>query len=366
MGIFGGRRKERDEDYEENGERVSRRRSMRKNYDDDKPRRRKKEPPKPWGKTERLLVFAILTLTVGMSAVLSLSARSWKLPGLPGIKLPSISLPNFGERTIIIEGNKDDKRKADEMIANFKEKTRNLSGVYGLYIIRLENGSSYGVNEFEIFEAASLIKLPVMAAMYMQTESGDLDLETKHTLEADDKVGGAGSLINRPVGYTLTYKDLVRLMGKQSDNTAFNIARNILGDDEIEIVIGRTGMVSTSLSENETTPYDVGTFFEELWRENIVSEESRDAMLEFLTDTIYEDHLAAGIPDDIQVAHKYGREVHVVNDAGIIFADEPSGSETLQGRRPFIIVIMSKGVVESEADEVVPELAGMVYEVEVE
>ncbi|MBU0569297.1 class A beta-lactamase-related serine hydrolase [Patescibacteria group bacterium] len=356
MGIFRGRRNERDEDYEEEDERVVRRRSVKQSFDDVKPgRRRKKESPKPWGKKERLLVFITLALTVGMSAVLYLSARSWKLPGLPRIKLPSFSLPDFGERIIIIEGNKDDKRKADDVIVNFKEKTKNLSGVYGLYVVRLENGSSYGVNELEIFEAASFIKLPVMAVMYMQVESGDMDLETKHTLSADDKVGGSGSLIGKPAGYTLTYKDLVRLMGKQSDNTAFNIARNILGDEEVENVIKQIGMANTSLLDNETTPYDIGTFFEELWKDNIVSEESRDEILAFLTDTIYEDHLAAGIPDEIRIAHKYGREVHVVNDAGIIFTDEP-----------FIVVIMSKGVVESEADEVIPELAKMVYEVEVE
>ncbi len=354
MGIFGRRKKERDEDYEDEDERIVRRRSTRKNFDSAKSgRRRKKEPPKLWGKKERLLVFIALALTVGMSAILSLSARSWKLPGLPRIELPSISLPNFGERTIIIEGNKDDVRKANEAIMSFKEKTTNLSGVYGLYVVRLENGSSYGVNELEIFEAASFIKLPVMVAMYMQAESGDMDLETKHTLLADDKVGGSGSLIGKPAGYTLTYKDLVRLMGKQSDNTAFNIARSILGDDEIDNVIKQIGMANTSLLENETTPYDAGTFFEELWKGNIVSEESRDEILEFLTDTIYEDHLVAGIPDDIQVAHKYGREVHVVNDAGIVFVDEP-----------FIVVIMSKGVVESEADEIIPELAKVVYDIE--
>jgi len=354
MGIFRGRKKEKDEDYEESGERVVRRRSTRKSFNETKPgRRRKKEPPKLWGRKERLFVFAILTLTVGISATLSLSARSWKLPGLPRIKLPSISLPNFGERTIIIEGNKDDKRKAEDMVVYFNGKTKNLSGVYGLYVVRLDNGSSYGVNELEIFEAASFIKLPVMAGMYIQAESGSLDLETKHTLLADDKVGGSGSLVGKPAGYTLIHKDLVRLMGKQSDNTAFNIARNILGDEEIENVIKHIGMANTSLFENETTPYDIGTFFEELWKGNVVSEESRDEILEFLTDTIYEEHLVAGIPDDVSVAHKYGREVHVVNDAGIIFTDEP-----------FIIVIMSKGVVESEADEIIPELAQIVYEVE--
>jgi SpoU rRNA methylase family enzyme len=28
----------------------------------------------------------------------------------------------------------------------------------------------------------------------------------------------------------------------------------------------------------------------------------------------------AGIPQDIRLAHKYGRELHVDNDAGVVFA----------------------------------------------
>ena len=83
-----------------------------------------------------------------------------------------------------------------------------------------------------------------------------------------------------------------------------------------------------------------------------------------MTDTIYEDHLRAGIPEGVRVAHKYGREVHVVNDAGIVFSDNPYGPEAPQGRGPLVIVIMSKGVIEKEADNIFPELAKVVYGIE--
>ncbi|MGB6839036.1 MAG: serine hydrolase, partial [Microgenomates group bacterium] len=106
--------------------------------------------------------------------------------------------------------------------------------------------------------------------------------------------------------------------------------------------------------EQKTTPYDIGIFFQKLWQGEIVSKKYRDEILDFLTDTIYEAWISEGI-QDVRVAHKFGREVHVVNDAGIIFTDEP-----------FVLIILSKGVVEREADEVFPELARLVYEVEME
>ncbi len=337
-----GRKKKKDEDeYEEEEAPVK------------KKRRRKKESQKPWGRKERILIAVLLIFTIGTSGVLALSAREWKLPGLPRLKLPSISLPFVGEETIVIEGNKSDQSKADQVTSEFKSLTSGLSGVYGLYVVRLSNGSSYGVNENEAFEAASLVKLPVMAAMYIEEEAGSWKLEDKYELKEGDKVGGSGSLSGKPVGYTLTYRDLIRLMGKQSDNTAFSIARNLLGEEKINEVINQIGMTGLNPVNNEMTPRDAGIFFEELWNGNIINKENRDELLGFLTDTIYEEHLAAGIPDNVRVAHKYGREVHVVNDAGVVFSE-----------KPLVVVVMSKGVVESEADKAFPELARTVFNIE--
>jgi beta-lactamase class A len=329
-------------------------------------RKKRKEPKKPWGKKERLFVFLVLLLTVGISALLALSSRSWKLPGFPRLTIPRFSMPFFKEETIVIQGRRNDYEKSQKVINLFERETKNLSGVYGLYVIDLETGFSYGINEKEVFQAASLIKLPVIAATYIEAESGNLNLSSKYTLKTQDKVSGAGSLYAKPVGYQVTYRKLLDLMGKESDNTAFNVSRKLLGDEKVNEVIQSIGMIDTSLSENETTPKDIGNFFKELWNAslpaiessdggqgNIVSKESADAILVSLTDTLYEDWLVAGVPDQIRVAHKFGREVHVVNDAGVVFTNNP-----------YVVVIMSKGVIESEADEVIPQLSRLIYESE--
>ena len=327
-----------------------------KEFKDLKPknRRKRKEPKKPWGKFERYLVIAVILLTAGTSGILALSARSWKLPGLPRLTFPHISIPGFlSEETIIIEGRKEDEEKARRVMNAFGEKTENLSGVWGLYVVRLDNGYSYGVNENETFQAASLVKLPVMAGMYVESEAGDLDLNGKYTLKSQDKISGSGSLYGKPAGYEITYGNLVNLMGKQSDNTAFNVARTYLGEEKIAEAMAKIGMIDTNLTENETTLKDIGNFFEELWNGNVLKNENKDKLLASLTDTIYENWLADGIPDSVQVAHKFGREVHVVNDAGIVFADNP-----------YVVVILTKGVVERDADRIFPDLSRTVYEIE--
>lgn len=353
MAIF--RKKKYKENEKELEEERPRRQKIRST---DFRSRKKKEPIKVWGRKERLIVLIVLLLTIGTSVFLAFSSRAWKLPGLPRLKMPSFNLSFFGEEKIVIEGNRDrtrEREKSEEVINAFKEKTRKLSGVYGLCVVSLDNNYSYGFNENDVFEPASLNKLPVMMAMYIEAEKGNIDLESKYKLNSSDRVEGAGSLYGKPDGYEISYRHLIRLMGKESDNTAFGIARNILGKEKIEGVIDEIGMKETVIfgEDQKTTPYDIGLFFKKLWQGNLIPDNYRDEILAYLTDTIYESWIPEGMPDNVSIAHKFGRERHVVNDAGIVFAD-----------KPFVLVIMSKGVVEREADEMFPELARLVFDIE--
>jgi beta-lactamase class A len=336
MKLFGNKRTDEedydDEEIESSYARSSRRKGSHlkgKDFKDLKPenRKKRKEPKKPWGKKERFFVGFILALMVGASAILALSARSWKFPGLPRLKVPKFSIPFLAEETIILEGDSkpQGKQKAEKVISEFEARTKNLSGVYGLYVVDLEDGFSYGVNERETIQAASLIKLPIMASVYLEAEKGNIKLSE--------------------------YRTFLERMGKRSDNSAQIKVVNDIGKETINSYISEIGMRNTSLEENETTPYDIGVFFEKLWNDEILNTDDKEEFLEYLTDTIYESWLTAGVPEGVRVAHKYGREVHVVNDAGIIFSEYP-----------FAVVIMSKGVVETEADKVFPDLTRIVYE----
>lgn len=350
MSIFKNKEEETDE---EELEELEEKRFNRRKFKDLNPqnKRKRKEPPKPWGKKERIIVLSILLLTVLISLFLDLSSRNFKLPGLPRLKLIKPGFDIFEDKTIII-GNRREEQVAmkEKIIKEFNDKTKELSGVYALYVVNLDNNHSFGEGEDEIMQAASLIKLPVIASLYKEAEEGRINLDTKYFLKGPDRVAGSGSLSAKPVGTVYTYRELANLMGKQSDNTAFGIIRKILGDEKINMTAEEIGMTKTSLKDNKTTARDVGIFFQKLYQGEVVSEAHKDEILDSLTDTIYEDWMAAGIPDEVKVSHKFGKEVHVVNDAGIIFTD-----------KPFVLVIMTDGVVEKEADAIFPELARMVY-----
>jgi len=350
-----GRKKKKEEEEELDEEEDLKEKPVKTRKPKEKVERKKK-PPKPWGKRERYILLVFLGITVIPSAILALSSRSWKLPGLPRINLPSFDLGkiNFlSESTIVIEANPQNPQKAQSAISAIKDITRNLTGVYGVYVLNLDDGFSYGVNEDESFEPASLNKLSVMYTAYAASVSGEIDLDTKHTLRNTDKIAGSGVLSSRSEGSVYTYQELLDLMGKKSDNTAFDIMRQVLGEEKINLTIEKLGLTKTSLAGNKTTPSDVGNLFKHLYEGYMLDDRSKWVFLQSITNTDFEDWVVSGVPETVEVSHKFGREVNVVNDAGIVFA-----------KSPYVTVILSKGIVTNEANSALPAISHQIYEIE--
>lgn len=312
---------------------------------------KKKKTPKPWGKKERYYVLVVFIVTVMMSGILSLRSRNWKLPGIPRISPSSINLSiprlSLGEQKIVLGRNGETKDSSEAIKEYFRKETNKLSGLYGLYVIDLKTGFSFGVNETQKFEPASLNKLPVIFVAHQMDYEGKIDLDDTYTLKDEDKINGSGSLSKKKEGTKYTYRELLTLMGKESENTAYGVIKKLVGQENIEVLLRDFGMDSTSQIENFTTPKDTGVFFEKLMSTGLIPNESKNEIISSLTNTIYESHIPLYISE--QVSHKYGREVHVVNDAGIVF-----------DANPYVLVILSSGVVDSEADRMIPEIASRI------
>lgn len=322
MGLFKKKEKEvEDPSYAEASEDGSETRQIKRQFKDLNPENKKAriEPVKPWGLKERIIILIVLASTVLTSGILALSARNFKLPKFSKIEIPDFkSLNPFQEQVIVIgnKGAKISQEKIDNTKKLFREMTNDHSGIYAFYIYDINGDYYYGLNYQEEMQAASLIKLPVM---YMAMK------ENKD-------------------------KSLVEAMGKRSDNGAFIKMLEILGRENVNKTISNMGMVHTSVSENMTTPEEVGIYFKKLYKNELLNRDETNELEDYMTDTNFENWIRPGIPDDITLVHKYGREAHVVNDAGIVMSD-----------RPFVMVIMTDGVIEREADELIPKLSKLLY-----
>lgn len=262
-----------------------------------------------------------------------------------------------GEKTENLVDEKPATQKTQKETESTEKKIRelvkDLKGTYGVYVYNLTEKQGFGINQDEVFPAASLIKLPVILTLYQKAEAGKIDLETKYVLKEADKRTGAGIIQYKPAGTVYPYRQLAELMGQQSDNTAFNVIRSLLGDKEIQKTIDNLGMSKTSLEKNETSAADIGLFFRKFYSQSLLTRNHRDEILDYLTKTAFEDRIPAGVPEGTKVAHKIGNETGSFSDAGIVF-----------GKEPFILVILSKNALEKEALKALPEITKIVWEFE--
>lgn len=322
-------------------------------------KKKRKEPPKPWGKRERLIVLSILLISILVPIALSLPARNFKLSDIPRL---NFNLNNFnfkdifGEKIIEIgqPGHfENGDENAKEAIGLFDKEVKPLSGLYGFDVIRLTDGSTYGVSDNEKFQGASLLKLPLLILLYQEVDAGKINIDTKYILKNSDKVEGSGPLDGAKAGNIYTYGQLAELMAKDSDRTAYKIIKNILGDSTFSNFLLAQGMKDTSEITGETTPDDMGELLQNLYSGKIVSEKSKNDIFGFLTDTIYESWITSGVPNNIKVVHKFGQDAAVMADAGIVLA-----------QKPYILVIMGNGITQSDADKMFPIISKDIYNIE--
>jgi beta-lactamase class A len=248
---------------------------------------------------------------------------------------------------------RDVTRSTAQFVAQIEQILNSSTGTYAVYVYRLTENRGYGINEQEIMPAASIIKVPIMAAVFKAVQRGDLTLDQTYTLQAADKRGGSGPLEYMKSGTQLTVQKMMEVMGKNSDNSAPVILSRLVGRDEVEKTMADLGMINTDFLKNTTTAADIVSVWKTLYQEHYLTDEHLELMWSFLQDSIYEERIPAGLPEDINLVHKVGTDADIWADAGIILTDDP-----------FVLVIMNKEARMDEAKKLVVELTKKVWEYE--
>lgn len=239
-----------------------------------------------------------------------------------------------------------------DVVEGIEELINPLQGTYGVYVESLENGAQYGINQEVVFTAASVNKVLIMAKVLEEIEKDKLDLADEYRLQKKDiQDYGTGSMRYDQPGKVYKIEELLRLTGKSSDNTAAHVLNLMLGKNKLNDFIKKLKMEKTSIEENTTTPVEMGRFFGQIYRGEILADDLREKFYSYLTRTEFEERIPAGVPSFVSVSHKIGSEVQTINDCGIIF----------DKKHPYILCIFSKEIKESQALEVLPKISALVW-----
>ena len=228
-----------------------------------------------------------------------------------------------------------DRKRVEEVVGKLEERVKGYDGVAGVYVRDLEGGFGYGVRADETFFSASIIKVPVMVAVYRKVEKGDLSFSQPVELKEEDWAAGAGWLQWEKAGTSQTVGDLLLLMMTQSDNVATNaLTRMVGGRDHVNDVARSLGAEDTLLYQkvssergavpgldNRTTPRDVATMMQKIADDEAASEKSCGYMIDLMRTNELDWWLDAGLPDDADAANKAGWLYQVYGDAGVVEHD---------------------------------------------
>lgn len=259
-------------------------------------------------------IFIVLFLLIGGLYIFQSQHRSSKIispvPETPIAKKTGLNILTLFAR----------KKDPDELATKINDLINNTWVNYSIVVDNFTKPFTMNISESEIFTAASVNKIPILAALYYYAQKKDIDLDQVITLQKEDiQDYGTGSLRYETPGTTYSIKTLARLMMKQSDNTAaYILANQIIGIDKIIILNESWGLSQTDMINNKTSNKDMNILLRKMYEEKITNHAYTQEMLSFMKDTDFETRIPANLPKNTIAYHKIGSEVRTLHDVGIV------------------------------------------------
>ncbi|MBI3576719.1 serine hydrolase [Candidatus Gottesmanbacteria bacterium] len=294
-------------------------------------------------KSVHTLLFSLAL--VGTGYLLGRQERPIVISPLPIKITPSASLP------ILFAKKKDPADLQKRVQETIGDQWKN----YSVYVKDLASDFEMGVNDRVIYEAASVNKLAILAALYHEVQQGKADLDKQVTIQSEDMQGyGSGTLRYEEPGNAYSVKTLARLMMQQSDNTAaYILSAYIVPLDTIQQLVNSWGLTQTDMVNNKTSNRDMAILLTKITNGTIANPAHTQEMRAFLKESAFEDRLPTLLRKTATVYHKTGDAVGSLHDVGVVE----------DGNVHYYIGILTSDVTdENQAKQLMGKLSKIVYD----
>lgn len=184
------------------------------------------------------------------------------------------------------------------------------SGTCTWAVTDLRSGRHIEHREDEVMPTASLIKVPVLVALYQAVHDGRFHLEDRVTYGEEHRVLGSGVLSKLSFGVQMTVRDAAVLMMIISDNSATNMCVDLAGLDSINALMESYGFARTRLLQrlgdrsagldarkmSVSSAGDMCRLFAKIARHEAVSAEASEDMLRIMRRSDYRHELSRELP----------------------------------------------------------------------
>ncbi|MDO5718137.1 MAG: serine hydrolase [Tissierellia bacterium] len=192
----------------------------------------------------------------------------------------------------------------------------------GVAYYNLDTDLFLGINEDELFLAASTMKVPINILAYDLAFEDDLDLSQKITYLEGDKEGGTGILQGEKIGEDYELSELLTLMITESDNVATNMMYRFMGGYNQEYLLdtlSRLYGIHCSYGNN-MTPNDAIRILKRIYY-NEDGNPYYDKLIYDMKNTVYNMYFTKNLKGE-DIAHKTGDYDGFYNDIGIAFCEQ--------------------------------------------
>ena len=229
------------------------------------------------------------------------------------------------------------KKELKERILNQLD---SMDGKVGFYFKNLVTGETFGYNEKEQFLPASIVKVPLLAAMLLMREKGETQFSEKITITKDQMLPGCG-VIQHMTGdengsVTLDITTLYKFMIVISDTTATNALYKHYGNDKVIAALKELGLKGTQFNrafydsvreeqgiQNYFVPEEMGELLEKMYKGQLISKQASKDLQDILLLQQVNHKMGGKLPIGFPIAHKTGEEEDKTHDVGIVFVKEP-------------------------------------------
>lgn len=237
------------------------------------------------------------------------------------------------------------------------------AGTWAVSVRDLKTGRSWSYHGQERFNAASVIKVPILVEVFRQAEAGRFSLDQFLSLPEEEKVPGSGVLKELHAGLKITIRDAAVLMIVVSDNTATNLLMDLVGIDNVNRTLDQLGCCGSRLRRklfriipgvtNEVTANDMSLLLESIHFNRAAGPTACRAMVEIMLRQQYREKLPRFLPPEVRVAHKTGEITGVAHDVGLVLGPGPE----------FAIACLSSDLPDGhQGNEVIGRTARAVYD----
>ena len=248
--------------------------------------------------------------------------------------------------------------QADDLIINLQplrdelgnlEKNPNAS----VYFEALNTGANISINKDAEFFPASLLKVPLVIAVVKKIERGEWKWNMEIALKEADKNKNFGTLWQQPAGTLFTVEELVKQTIINSDDTSYFMLLNNIDPNEIAEVQNYLGLYDFISNDLEISAKKYAPILRSLFSATYLTVEDSEKVLNWMSESNFNDYLAEGMPPATKFSHKIGVEdtKKIYLDAGIVYLPN----------RPYILIVMVKNYDAEHASAIMRDISQRVY-----